>query len=284
MTTGRGAAKGDRLRSWRFGLVVVVVIAAVVASVWWAINNDRVDGQSAIDFVLVGLFGALIAVGELVSRYRDAPRRVLASGGATMYIAINIAAAIAALLTIRIFGWEFGLSGDEARWTQVFVAGFGAMAMFRSSVMIVTVGDAEIAAGPAALLGAYLDAADRAVDRQRAWYRATETADYMEDVDFELAKEALPSFIMTVLQNVSAEEAQTLGSKIRALDVESDMSDRAKALNLGLLLINMAGPDVLDVAVRSLDSEIKRGDPSEQAAAQATSTKSSAGGTAEDLR
>jgi len=88
----------------------------------------------ALDFVAVALLGALVGGGELVSRYRDAPKAALYTRPALVYLALNLAASILALAMIRGYGWTFNAVGASQRWTQVLVAGVGAMALFRTSL------------------------------------------------------------------------------------------------------------------------------------------------------
>ena len=54
-----------------------------------------------MDYLIVAGFGALVGIGELVSRYRDAPGRALIAGSAALYVAINALAAAGALGLIQ---------------------------------------------------------------------------------------------------------------------------------------------------------------------------------------
>jgi hypothetical protein len=214
------------------------------------------------DYVAVALLGVLVGAGELVSRYRDEPTRALLAraGGlvpATLYVAINALAALAALKLIHVFGWNFG--GDETRastrYTQVLVAGFGAMALFRSSLFTLRVGGQDVGVGPSSVLQVVLDAADRAVDRRRARGRSSEVSQTMKNVSFQRASEALPSYCLALMQNLSPEDQAELGTQVRALQ-SSTMDDQMKALLLGLALLNFVGMDVLESAVTALGDKI----------------------------
>ena len=99
------------------------------------------------DYVIVALFGLGIGLGELVSRYRDAPLRAVGSAPALLYMVVNACAALGALALIRVFEVDFGIGVEkveQVRWTQLFVAGFASMALFRSSLFTVRVGDQDI--------------------------------------------------------------------------------------------------------------------------------------------
>jgi 4-amino-4-deoxy-L-arabinose transferase-like glycosyltransferase len=212
-----------------------------------------------VDYAAVALIGALVGLGELVSRYRDAPGRALRNNAAVLYVGVNAAAAIAALGLTQAFGWTFGADGGaELRWTRVLVAGFGAMAIFRSALFVVRAGEQDVGVGPSGFLQVVLTAADRAVDRNRAGARAGEVSRAMAGVSFEKASEALPSYCLALMQNASEDEKVALANQVRLLR-DSTMEDRAKSLALGLALMNVVGRGVLEAAVASLREEIHVG-------------------------
>lgn len=204
-------------------------------------------------------FGALVGIGELVARYRDDPLASLMTPSAIIYIVANAIASVSALALIRAFGWQFGLTDapDKAQdWVQVLIAGFGAMAFFRSSLFLVRVGDQDVGVGPSGFLQVALNAADRGVDRNRAAKRAKVVPTIMKDVSFEKAKAALPSFCIALMQNLSEAEQTEISNAVALLDSAS-MDPGAKQLNLGLLLMNYVGQDVLEQAVLALADDVK---------------------------
>jgi hypothetical protein len=214
-----------------------------------------------VDYAIVGLLGGVTGCGELMTRYRDAPVRALTNLSAGAYIALNVIAGVSALALMRVFSIDFGLTGAEERWTQVLVAGFAALAFFRTSIFIARVGNQDIGMGPSGVLQALLKVADRGVDRTRAKARARQVASAMKNVSFEKAQVALPSYCFALMQNVTTDEqeavAQNIVGKLRNAD-EKLMSDSTKALALGLALMNVVGDGVLLAAVSSLGDEIKK--------------------------
>src|SRR2546421_3297513 len=200
--------------------------------------------DAAWPYLIVASLGALVGGAELISRYRDRPGSLIRVPSTWLYVLINAGAGVAALLLIHAFGWSFGAHDpDSVRATQVLVAGLGSMALFRSSVFTVRVHDEDVAVGPSALLSALLAAADRGVDRVRAQHRSSEARKMMSRVSFDKARLALPTLCLALLQNVSAEDQRDLRVAVDALG-GSDMTDPQKALSLGLLLMNIAGPEV----------------------------------------
>ena len=210
------------------------------------------------DYVIVAALGALVGSGELVSRYRDAPAGALRTWPALLYIFINTAASIVALFVIHVFNWKFGVtSGDSAvRWMQVGIAGTGAMALFRSSLFTVHAGDRDIAVGPSSFLLVFRDAADRGVDRLRAQARGATVAKLMEGVDYAKAAEGLPPYCLALMQNVADEDQQKMLQALALLDKDQTIDPAIKVRILGLLLMNVLGPNVLTAAVESLRKQM----------------------------
>ncbi|MCW2883909.1 MAG: hypothetical protein QOE54_7408 [Streptosporangiaceae bacterium] len=210
-------------------------------------------------YLIVAALGGLVGAAELISRYRDRPASLARVISTWAYVLINAGAGATALLLIHIFEWDFGASASTpgARGAvQVMVAGFGSMALFRSALFTVRIHDQDVAVGPSTLLTALLAAADRGVDRMVAQNRSAKARSIMTHVSFARSRLALPTLCLALLQNVSAEDQRDLRTAVDAL-AGSKMSDTQKALNLGLLLMNVAGADVVEAAVKTLHDEIK---------------------------
>ncbi|MFC5182072.1 hypothetical protein [Actinomadura harenae] len=208
-------------------------------------------------YLVTVALACLVGVAELVSRYRDRPITLVRVPSTWAYVLINGAAGAGSLLLLRTFHWEFGVKSPQMLGAaQVLAASLGSMMIFRSAVFTVRVGDEDVAVGPSTLLTSLLAAADRGVDRVQARSRAQDVGRIMEGVSFPRARLALPTYCLGLLQNVSAEDQADLRTAVDAL-AGSDMSDGQKTLNLGLLLMNVAGPDVLEAAVRTLHKEIR---------------------------
>ncbi|HBC52962.1 MAG TPA: hypothetical protein DCZ06_01755 [Alphaproteobacteria bacterium] len=216
-------------------------------------------------YVVVGLLGGLVGIAELISRYPDSPVRAVATPPGIFYATINLLAAIAALAIGAVLSdtqpvphetphGEVLLFRTEDLLILLATAGFGALAFLRTKLITLRVGDADIGVGPSFILDTLLHAADRAVDRARAEPRAQLISDIMAPVSFEEAKLVLPTYCFAIMQNVSVEEQQKVALEIEALS-GVDMPDRVKALNLGLLLLNIVGEHVLRIAVQNLEQE-----------------------------
>ena len=175
----------------------------------------------------------------------------------SFYITVNAVVSLAVLWFLRT--GQLGLTVTTIlgqTLNQVLLAGFGSMALFRTSIFTLRVKDTDVAVGPAAVLQVILAAADRACDRQRAGPRARRVQEIMRGVQFERAKKALPLHCVALMQNVSADEQAQMSQIIAALSSES-MSAEIKSYNLGLVLMNLVGEDVLEQAVNVLGPLIR---------------------------
>jgi hypothetical protein len=213
-----------------------------------------------VDYLVAALLGAVVGGTELISRYRDAPQSALSSRPAWLYVFLNVAASALALGLARTYGWTFGATGPSQRWTQVFLAGIGAMALFRTSLFTVRAGDKDVNVGPGLFLQTLRDAADREVDRGRAHARGIAVAQLMRGVDFEKASKALVPYCLALMQNVSDGEQKDLMDAVETL-AGGPMDNAIKGRILGLHLLNVVGPAVLTAAVEALRDELKAGPP-----------------------
>jgi hypothetical protein len=207
-------------------------------------------------YIGVPLTGAAVGATEVIARYRDAPFLAVKTAPARLYVLVNGLAALFAYVLIRNFDFTFGAE-KQITLVQALVASFGSMAFFRSSLFSMKVGETDVAVGPAIFFQVLLFATDRACDRERAEPRSADVTRIMQGVSFELARDALPSFCFELMQNIPASEQQQFRLVIDALASSTKMRDSVKVLNLGLMLMNTVGHQVLEAAVRALGEKIQ---------------------------
>lgn len=211
------------------------------------------------DWLAAAALGALVGAGEIVSRYRDAPRKALETAPAAVYLLVNLSASVAALAAVRLGGVDFGIAGKAlVRWVQVVAAGLGSMALLRTSFFTARRGGQDFQVGPGGFLQILLDAADRSVDRSRARDRSELITELMGEISFARAHVALPAYCLALMQNLAHEEQESLARQIAELR-RSPTDDRTKAKILGLTLMNFVGRDVLIEAIEALEPAIRRG-------------------------
>ena len=202
--------------------------------------------ENLLQLLVAAALGALISSAEIISRYRDEPDNALRTWPSLFYMLLNAAASVAALAGIRVFGWNFGISDPiAAGWAQAGVAGIGAMAVLRASLFSVKVDGETVPIGFGRFLDVLLASVDRAVDRRRAEERGKAVSEIMKNVAFEKAYQALPSYCLALLQNLSQEDQDQLGKKIGLLFTSAGITPRVKSLLLGLALMNLVGEIVI---------------------------------------
>ena len=222
------------------------------------------------DYVCVALLGALVGMGELISRYRDEPARAATVLPSYIYIAINAAVSVIALALIRGYGWHVAVAStgavDAARITQVLLAGLAAMAFLRSSLFTARIGDQDVGIGFSVLVQPVLKATDAAVDRRRGVARDVAVRRVMAEISFAKAYQCLPSYCLALMQNLAKEDQAALGQQIDGI-ARMRASDAVRSRLLGLALMNAVGEKILIAAVESLSSDIKREEKPKDAAA-----------------
>ena len=226
-----------------------------------------------LEYVLVFLFGCALGATELLSRYRDAPLRVIGARAAFIYEGVNGVIGVLALILVHTVAADLipGAPGtiDRAVY-EVLIAGFGGAAFFRTAIARTRVGDQDVGVGPSFVIETLLAVTDREVDRWRAEERARDVAPLMADIPVAFVTTALVPYSLSLLQNVSAQERQDIETKIELI-ITKQMDEDIKPFIYGLMLVNIVGLDVLTKAKNSLADLIhkKRAEaaalPSEQA-------------------
>src|SRR3712207_6560363 len=92
-------------------------------------------------WLAVGVIGLLVGVGELTSRYRDAPMACIAAWPGLAYLVVNSLVSLWAFSLAQLYGWTVGIDQpadpDQLAMARVLAAGFGAMALLRSAIFTV---------------------------------------------------------------------------------------------------------------------------------------------------
>lgn len=255
----RREIKRARRRAVERSLIITACVGTVLLVVGFYLPKTGGRWQTVWDLLIVAWFSGLVAYGELVSRYHDSPARLFGALATPLYLLINIAAGVAALLiVIRLQLFDHT---QAPRLYRILLAGFGAIAFFRSSLFTARVGDTDVGVGPSALLQSLLGAADRMIDRDQAQGRATDVANIMREVDFNEAQQSLPSLCFVLVENITPADQQGVSEQIKRLAAATDISLDQKAIILGVYLIRLVGADVLDLAVEALGAEICKPPP-----------------------
>jgi hypothetical protein len=181
-----------------------------------------------LQYILVAGAAGFVGLAELVARYKSDPWYMLRhSFAAWLYMVINVAAGLLALVLIRAFGW-FGGNPHADIW-RTLIAGFTAIAFFRSSLFVTNIGGTSVGVGPSMVLGALLDACDRQVDRMSAEKILDVLAsDPLNDVHPAQVMYALPVLCLALMQNFSASDQAQLGAELTKIRADDKLSEQAR--------------------------------------------------------
>lgn len=205
---------------WLGPLIFLVYVGLVVALVILGIVFDVPRGMSKHGgwAALAAFFGATVGASELISRYRDEPSRALATVPGATYVSVNalVSGLTYGLLTRYASGLFPGLANDPLMTS--IVAGFGAMAILRSKFFTLRTASGEsISVGPDAAISAFLDAADRGVDRTRASRRMTLVFQQASKVKRPVEGPDFLEISIAALQNLSDEDKSRFVKRIDAV-------------------------------------------------------------------
>lgn len=200
------------------------------------------------------VLGGLVGAAELVARYRDRPGQAVLSPSGLMYVFVNAAAALIALVAIDAAGFRFGLP-DAAPAAglyvvQVMTAGLGSAMLFRTSFTLAQ--DRGISMGPISLLHGVLKIVDGAMARKRALSRLS--GNELEGLSFERDHAALAQLVCHALPHFDLAEAQRLGELAADLRARADLTDADKLDCFGLELSWLVGECALAKAADRLRS------------------------------
>ncbi len=185
---------------------------AVVVAVCVTIAVDRIDSSPALDrhlapAIVAVLLGLVVGASEILSRYRDEPLRAVVTRPGLMYLGLNgVISGLTYGVLIR-YGKSIAPALSDDRLLTAIVAGFAAMAILRSKFFTIRTpkGDA-IAVGPDAAVAAFLDAADRGVDRSRAVRRLALVTERASQVSSAAVAREYFDISLAAFQNLDEDE------------------------------------------------------------------------------
>ena len=207
----------------------------------------------AVQIAIVAVLAGLVGVGELLSRYRSDPMySVWQVPAAWLYIAINAAAGVIALLLIREFGWTFGATGDTVGLWRVLVAGFGALAVLRSSLFTARIGNQDVDVGPSLVLGALLEACDRDVDRKSAGRIVQGVSDLVSGLDANRVLFTVPVVCLALMQNFPPASQAQLATDLKKIQDDPNFDPGQKAVVVVVTLTKYLGSGLVHKVVQQL--------------------------------
>lgn len=194
-------------------------------------------------YLIAFIIGLIVASAEIISRYRDEPVKALGNWYGILYLFINGIFSIAALFLLFLTGQ---IAEDPSqRLLGALGAGFGAMIILRTKFFTFkSAGGEEISIGPGNVIDSLLNFIDKQIDRKRAINRTELVREVMEGIDFDKAKFYVSTLILGSMQNLSDEDKEDLGIKIKGIE-ERPVSPQEKSYALGYLILDFMGENFL---------------------------------------
>ena len=93
------------------------------------------------------------------------------------------------------------------------------------------------------------------MSRKRAVYLDGVVNELMSNVDFDKAKEQLPSYCFALMRTPD-DVQKAVSREVTSYDISS-LANNVKSRQLGLVLLELVGKDVLSQAVTSLQNDIQ---------------------------
>ncbi len=153
------------------------------------------------------VFGALVGLSEILSRYRDEPLLATATNFGISYLALNGFISLAAFAILRKYSTSIFPAVQNDLFLSAVVAGFGAMTLFRSKLFTFKSADGnEYPIGPAIVLDTILKTIDAKIDRRRATERQLKVFSAMFGIrDFSSTANYIEASLLS-FQNLSQDE------------------------------------------------------------------------------
>ena len=190
------------------------------------------------------VFGLLVGLSEILSRYRDEPLLAASTNFGLAYLSLNGLVSLAAFMLLRRYPTQIFPSLQNDLLLSSIVAGFGAMVVFRSKLFTFRSSDGkDYPIGPAIVLDTVLKTIDSKIDRRRATERQLEVfrsvigiQNFSDMADYFEA--SLSSF-----QNLSQDDKSEIKTVIDQYRSLTGWPDTLKCLGLGFAFLTIAGDE-----------------------------------------
>ncbi len=260
-------------RSGVYGIFLFVGILATIALGIWI---GRATLPAPIRSVYLWafatfLFGALVGLSEILSRYRDEPILATVTSSGMSYLALNGTISLVAFAVLRKYPTQIFPALQNDLFLSAVVAGFGAMTVFRSKLFTFKSSDGkEYPIGPSIVLDTVLKMIDSKIDRRRATDRQLKVFNAMFGInDFGNTANYIEASLLS-FQNLSQDDKAQVTSVIDQYRSLTRWPDTLKSLGLGFAFLTIAGEDNFDHVIINLKRYVasqRAADPQNQGSA-----------------
>lgn len=187
--------------------------------------------------VLASLLGAVAGAAELISRYRDDPIDAVTSAAGLFYITLNALISACAYGLLTQYATQLIPSVASDPLMRALISGLGAMALLRSKFFTVRTEKGEdVPVGPDIVVRAFLEAADRGVDRTRASRRLSLVSETTSSIQRPDLGEDFLIVALAAFQNISEDEKRTMLDLIKSIATSELPEDlKLQAMCYGIL-------------------------------------------------
>jgi len=238
--------------------IAVVLIFLVVAGIGIVIghSDSYLPQNKVIGWAITStIFGMLVGLSEILSRYRDEPLLATATAPGIAYLVLNGMLALAAFMVLQMYPGKVFPSITQDLFMTAVVAGFGAMVVFRSKLFTFRSPDGkDYSIGPAIVLETALRTIDNKIDRKRATERQIEVFEAMRGLtDFSSTASYIEASLLS-FQNLSQDDKAAIAKVIQEYRDVSKWPESLKILGLGFAFLNLAGDTNFSQVITNLKS------------------------------
>lgn len=241
----------------------LVLVAALLLLFFTLIPAEARAGDAVRLRAIFGalIFGTLVGVAEIASRYRDEPLKAVLSPFGLIYEAINGFLSVLALFLILRYRDRFGAIGQDPLLAAI-TAGFGAAVVMRTRIAVLKSPDGtDIAIGPDQVITTLLQVIDTNIDRWRAVRRQNilshNFARLRELGDFKDAWRYLGAS-MLAFQNLNVSQKKSLSETYNDYEARQEPDD-IKRLGVGFIFLTLVGETNFDKVLECAASIRARG-------------------------
>ena len=205
------------------------------------------------------IFGALVGLSEIISRYRDEPLHATVNRYGASYLVLNgLVSAVAYGFLLRYPTQILPIVAPDLLMAAL-VAGFGAMAVLRSKFFIFRAEDGkEYPIGPSIVMEAFLRVLDRKIDRLRATKRQQRVFEQMKDItDFDAVANYLEASLLS-FQNLSQEDKKAITEVIQQYRKQTAWPGPLRTMAVGFAFLTIAGEENFDQVMANLKRYLAR--------------------------
>jgi hypothetical protein len=237
--------------------LVLLIFGLIVLGVWIGRTTPSTPAQQVIGYAAATfLFGFLVGLSEILSRYRDEPLLAAGTAFGVAYLVLNGIISVAAFAVMRRYADQIFPTIKNDLFLTSVIAGFGAMAVFRSKFFTFRSTDGkDYPIGPSIVLDTVLKTIDSKIDRRRATERQDEVFHSITGLTFtplaDFVEASLPSF-----QNLSPDDRSGMVEVIKQYREQTRWSDPLKCLALGFAFLTIAGDENYEQVIDNLKQYI----------------------------